>query len=276
MKTTGFPAPLNEVQVQFRDLCEKGGGQGGGPAPKQVRELLRWGGKKMNDGFAYDEIGEHLSTHPDANPWHICFAVGLAWGHLAKLHLEFTKAAIGVLANWNSEDLQKACSYHMERGAQPIHDSLSGAYQLFEKVKLPDALPSNLTGIGRAQERWLAPILSPSRPAYIGSWNATAMFMVAVFAQPSLAKTMLGPPPMLPPNGPIFNALKLLHRAHVLPHPPAGSELDDQAFEPGAIYENNAVMSDLLRGLSDWNMLDLHSGLYLLGTRYPHANQWLI
>ena len=235
MKAVGFPAPLNDVQTQFRELCEKGGGQGGGPPRTKVQELLRWGGRKMNDGFAYVEIGEHLSTYSDANPWHVCFAVGLAWGHLAKLELAFTKAAIGVLANWNSADLQKACSFHMERGAQPIHDSLSGAYQLFEKVKLPGALPSNLISIGRAQERWLGPILSPSRPPYIGSWNSTAMFMVAVFAQPSLAKTMLGPPPMLPPNGPIFNALKLLHRAHVLAQPPAGSELDDHAFEPGAI-----------------------------------------
>jgi hypothetical protein len=81
---------------------------------------------------------------------------------------------------------------------------------------------------------------------------------------------------VLPPGGPIFNALKLLHQAHILPSAPAGSELDDQAFEPGALYENNATMEGLLKGLPDWSMLDIHSGLYMLGTRYPLSNQWLI
>jgi hypothetical protein len=80
---------------------------------------------------------------------------------------------------------------------------------------------------------------------------------------------------MLPPGGPIFAALGLLHQAHVLAKPPAGSALDDESFEPGALYENNATMEELIKGLSDWSMLDVHSGLYLLGTRYPHSNQWL-
>jgi hypothetical protein len=164
----------------------------------------------------------------------------------------------------------------MERGPQPIHDSLSGAHQLFQIVKLPDTLPNNLESIGRAQERWLTPILSPSRPKYIGSWNATAMFMVALFAQPHLAATMVDRAFILPPGGPIFNALKLLYQSHVLSTPPAGSELDDEAFEPGALYVNNSLMESLLKGLADWSMLDVHSGLYMLGTRDPASNHWLV
>lgn len=275
MKTTGFPKPLNDAQREFRELCEAGGGRNGGPPRTKVQQLLRAAGKSLN-AFGYDEIGSHLKALPDHNPWHVCFAVGMSWGHLAKLDITFTEAAANLMSDWNSSDLQTACSYHMERGPQPIHDSLSGAYQLFQMVKLPDALPDNLKSIGRAQERWLTPILSPQRPKYIGSWNATAMFMVALFAQPTLASTMVDRSVMLPPGGPIYNALHLLHRAHMLPKPPAGSELDDQAFEPGAIYENNATMEDLLKGLPDWSMIDLHSGLYMLGTRYPLSNQWLI
>jgi hypothetical protein len=34
-------------------------------------------------------------------------------------------------------------------------------------------------------------------------------------------------------------------------------------------------MEGLLKGLSDWSMIDLHSGLYMLGTRFPLSNQWL-
>ena len=67
----------------------------------------------------------------------------------------------------------------------------------------------------------------------------------------------------------------MLHQAHVITDPPEGSELDDQAFEPGALYVNNALMESLLKGLPDWGMLEVHSGLYMLGTRFPMSNQWL-
>lgn len=274
MITTGFPAPINDAQKAFRELCEKGGGPNGGPPRGKVQALLDDAGKSINE-FAYEEIEEHLTALHDRNPWHVCFAVGLSWGHLAKLDQTFTEAAVNCLEGWNGSDLKTACSFHLERGPDPIHDSLSGGYQLFQKVKLPEELPNDLKKLGRAQERWLSPILSPQRPKYIGSWNATAMFMVALFAQPQLAATVLDQTVLLPPGGPIFNALKLLRKAHVLPRDPSGSELDDEAFEPGSLYENNSLMADLLKGHAGWSMLDLHSGLYMLGTRYPLSNQWL-
>lgn len=275
MKTTGFPKPINDVQKDFRGLCEAGGGVKGGPPRTKVQQLLRSAGKTLN-AFAYSEVSSQLSALPNHNPWHVCFAIGMSWGHLAKLDLTFTEAAANLMSSWNSADLAVARSFHMERGPQPIHDSLSGAHQLFQIVKLPDTLPNNLESIGRAQERWLTPVLSPSRPKYIGSWNATAMFMVALFAQPHLAATMVDRVCILPPGGPIFNALKLLYQSHVLSTPPAGSELDDEAFEPGALYDNNALMESLLKGLADWSMLDVHSGLYMLGTRDPASNNWLV
>jgi hypothetical protein len=274
MKTTVFPKPINQVQKQFFELCELGGGTNGGPARSKIQLLLRSAGQSINT-FAYREISAHLAALPNHNPWHVCFAVGMSWGHLAKLDMTFTEAAANLMTNWNSSDLKTACSYHMERGPDPIRDSLSGAYQLFQSVKLPDGLPNSLTSIGRAQERWLTPILSPNRPKYIGSWNATAMFMVALFAQPQLAATMTHRAFMLPPGGPIYNALRMLHLAHILATPPEGSELDDNAFEPGALYVNNATMESLLPGLTGWGMLEVHSGLYILGTRFLLSDQWL-
>jgi len=65
--------------------------------------------------------------------------------------------------------------------------------------------------------------------------------------------------------------LALLHRVHFLPKKPAGSELDDEAFEPGAIFENNALFVDILKGVSGWSLVDVHSGLYMLGTRDPRS-----
>jgi hypothetical protein len=265
--------PVNETQRQFNRLCELGGGVGGGPARTRVQALLHRSGAALNV-VANDEISSHLAEYHDRNPWHVCFAVGLCWGHLARLELDFTGAAVSLMERWNDDDLRVARRFHYERGPDPIDQSLRGAHILFQRVTLPEELPSTLAPYRRAQERWLSPILSPDRPRYIGSWNATAMFMIALFANTSLAAQLLTPVVMLPPGGPIYNALSILHTAHVLSRPPAGSELDDEAFEPGAIYENNALFEELLRGHAGWNLLDVHSGLYMLGTRLAESNNW--
>jgi len=265
--------PANKIQRQFNDLCELGGGLGGGPARGKVQELLHRGGEVLN-AHAYDEISTQLHEFPDRNPWHVCFAVGLSWGHLAQLNSDFTKAATNLMLDWNDDDLKIARSFHSERGPEPIEHSLRGAFTLFQKVLLPDSLPNTLEQFGRAQERWLTPILSNDRPKYIGSWNSTAMFMVGLFANPELAATLSTPKIMLPPGGPIFNALITLHKARILAKPPSGSELDDAAFEPGAIYENNALFADIHKGHKGWGLLEVHSGLYLLGTNLPISDQW--
>ena len=43
--------------------------------------------------------------------------------------------------------------------------------------------------------------------------------------------------------------------------------LDDADFELGALYENKALLAEVRKGRSDWSLLDVHSGLYMLGTR---------
>jgi hypothetical protein len=175
-----------------------------------------------------------------------------------------------LLNSWNDEDLRLARTFHLERGPQPIEQSLRGAQMLFGRVTLPDTLPDTLERLKRAQERWLTPILNPAeRPPYIGSWTATAMFMIALFAQKALARTFIAleQGPALPSGGPTFRGLQLLHQANILSRPPAGTELDDAAFEPGVLYENNDLFSELRRGRSDWSLVDVHSGLYMLGTR---------
>ena len=264
---------LNGTQAGFNDLCVKGGGQGGGPLRGKVQELLSESGKSLNS-FGIAEVQDALTRFAEFNPWHVCFAVGLAWGHLADLNPQFVGAAVRLLSDWNAADLTEARKHHYERGPDPIEQSLTGGYMLFERVKLPPALPDSLDRLRHFQERWWTPILSPNRPRYIGSWNATAMFMIALFAQPELAATMTEVKVLLPPGGPIYNGLKLLHEAKLLSRPPAGSDLDDEAVEPGAVYENNELFAEVQKGKVAWSLIDVHSGLYMLGTRFAPSKQW--
>jgi hypothetical protein len=259
--------PVNDTQARFNELCLKGGGAGGGPARPRVLELLRESGKELNK-LAFDEAKEFFAALPNANPWHLCFAVGLCWGHLAKTDVEFARAAVSILERWNASDLAKACSYHLERGPTPIEQSLTGASILFEKVILPKSLPNDLKQLHTAQQRWLSPVLNPkTRPPYIGAWNSTAMFMVALFAQPALAATQKLTEPALPPGGPIHAGLSYLHQAKITSGPPAANELNDAAFEPGVIYVDNGLFAELCAQRPDWCMIDVHSGVYMLGTR---------
>jgi hypothetical protein len=265
------PNPVNETQREFKRLCELGGGRNGGPVRHKVLELLRSAGQDLN-AFAFREVAAHLAACPGANPWHVCFAFGLPWGHLAKLDVRFTQAAVAALSTLSDDDLHEASAFFVERGPDPIEQSLRGAHSLFEKVKLPPQLPSTLDQLARAQERWMTPILSRERPRYIGAWNASAMFMIALFTRPALAATQVTPKPILPPGGPVHAGLALLHRAGIVSRPPSGTELDDEAFEPGALYENNALLMEMQKALPHWSLVDVHSGVYMLGTRRASAD----
>jgi hypothetical protein len=268
-----IPNPVNATQRRFNAACARGGGQRGGPARTRVQELLAESGRALT-AIGHQQITEHLRSYADRNPWHVCFAVGLCWGRLARLDLEFTGAAVRLIEHWNDPDLRLARRFHYERGAAPIEQSLMGAHVLFGRVNLPQSLPDSLDRYRRAQDRWLEPIIGPERPRFIGSWNATAMFMIALFSDSVLAAQLNTRVVMLPPGGPIFNALSILYRTHLLSRLPSGSELDDEAFEPGAIYKNNALFEEIHRGYSGWNLLDVHSGLYMLGTRSADSDRW--
>jgi hypothetical protein len=266
--------PINDTQREFEKLCQLGGGTKGGPARGKVLDLLEASGKRLN-ATAYEAMQAQMQECVEANPWHVCFAMGLSWGHLAKLDMNFTKAVIRTLENWNDDDLKDACSYHLERGPEPIRQSLVGGYTLFDKVPLSPTLPITLDALNAEQDRWLTPISSKtSRPKYIGSWNATAMFMAALFSQPDLARAQRKPKPMLPPGGPVFSGLKMLASAHVLPSQPDGSALDDAPFESGVLFMNNQLLATLCEFMPDGCLLDVHSGVYMLGTRHPHSASW--
>lgn len=100
------------------------------------------------------------------------------------------------------------------------------------------------------------------------------MFMVALFQNPALGDQLKTPVVSLPTGGPIDAALSILHTVHVLNKAPAGTALNDGDFESGAVYENNALFAELLKGVDGWGLVDVHSGLYMLGTRLEQSDKW--
>ncbi len=265
--------PLNGAQARFNDLCQLGGGQKGGPARGPVQALLAQAGKALNK-LAYEETEENLGELSAYNPWHVCFAVAMGWGHLVQMEPDFIAAAVRLLEHWNDIDLKIVRKYCNKRGPDVVQKSLTGGHMMFRDVVLPKTLPTTLGKLRDAQQRWLGRIIGKNRPPYIGGWNGTAMFMVALFADRKMADEMRDPDVLLPPSGAIYNGLTILHRASILSDPPSGSSLDDEDAEPGVLYENNASFAKILAGHAGWNMLDVHSGIYTLGTRLPESRDW--
>jgi len=268
--------PVNELQEKWNELCSNGGGQSGGPPRGKVQELLYWGSQNLND-LAHEEISNQLEELSDRDPWKICFAVGLGWGHLAKIDIDFTDAAVRALETLDPEGIAVACKFPLERGPKPIEQSLIGGYQMFQHVKLPKELPDTLALYRKAQERWLRPLLDPTieKPRYIGGWNATAMFMVGLFSNRKLWSHLKNSEVLLPHGGPISNGLRLLHAGHVVSAPPIGYDNEDEKTVYGAIVESNGVMKELVAGKLDLNLIDIHTGIYMLGTRTPESKKWL-
>ena len=264
--------PVNDLQREFNELCEAGGGPKGGPVRGKLTDALRRHGQELN-GVAYQEMAKALAHVPEANPWHVCFAMGLCWGQIAQIDLTFFEAAASLLENWNDDDRKTVRQFYLVKGQDIIEHSLLGAYRLFEEANLKPELPTTLSGLERAQTRWLR-AFEKLNPPYIGPWNATALFMTALFAQPDLAATMKSAPPILPPGGPISAGLRLLFEAGAIKEPPNTSTDEEKFAGLSAAMLDNGLMADLLNGVPDASMIDMHTAIYLLGTRDVRSNSW--
>src|SRR5437868_695674 len=132
-----IPNPVNETQRRFNELCERGGGQRGGPARTRVQQLLAQSGRALT-ARGHQEITEHLRNCANSNPWHVCFAVGLCWGRLARLDLEFTGAAVRLIEHWNDADLRQARRFHYERADQRGTNSMTRRSSRVQSTRTTD------------------------------------------------------------------------------------------------------------------------------------------
>jgi hypothetical protein len=266
-------SPLNECQRQFNELCKKGGGRNGGPARTKVQQLLRDEGKLLN-GHAYDEVASALDVAARYNPWYIFFALGLCWGEMARYSDRYLLAAVGAIESWNDQDRGEATKHYTQKGHDLLEGSLRSASVVFEQIgSALITVPDSVQGYDKLQEKWFRR-LHLLTPPYVGPWNATALFMVALFAQPDLAKSMKTMRPILPSGGPISRALSLIHQVGVTNHPAQTLQDDYGLGGLAGATADNGTMQELIIGLSDCSMVDMHSGLYMLGSRDPKSDMY--
>ncbi len=266
-------SPINQCQRQFNELCKKGGGRNGGPARTKVQQLLRDEGKLLNRN-AYDDVASALDVGDGHNPWHVFFALGLCWGEMARYSDEYLLAAVRALASWNDDDRREATKSHTQKGHDLLQGSLRGASVVFQQMgaSLSD-VPETIEEHNKLQGRWFRR-LNALNPPYIGPWNATALFMVALFARPKLAAEMKTLGPVLPSGGPISRALNLLHHVHVTNHPAQTLEDDVRFGALAGATADNGTMQELIVGMADCSMVDMHSGMYMLGSRDPKSDSY--
>jgi hypothetical protein len=186
---------------------------------------------------------------------------------MAKYSDRYLRAAVGAISHWNDDDRRAAIEHFTQKGSELLEGSLRSAYVVFEALPASfDAVPSSLDRLVKLQNRWFAK-LNALEPPYIGPWNATALFMVSLFAQPELAGQMTTMGPILPSGGPISRALNILYQDHLTERGAQALEDDVRLGGLGGAAADNGTMQDLIRGLNGTSMVDIHSGLYMLGTR---------
>lgn len=259
--------PINPTQHEYNELCRKGGGIKSGPARSRVLALLQASGAKINEG-AHAELKSHLDAVGPGNPWYVFYALGLSWGHIAKHSEEFTAAAAAYLDHGAPSDLARAQEFYTERGREPIKNSLeSGRILLQAATFIPVGVPSEIGQLADIQRKWNPLCFGPRKIPWIGKWNGTSMFLVALLSSPALWKMLKDGTVLLPSGGPISTGLELMHAAHLISARPDRLEPENNQDKLGSLSLDNGLMWELHKGLPSSNMVDIHSGLYELGTR---------
>jgi hypothetical protein len=223
---------------------------------------------------AYSEVASALNTGDECNPWHVFFALGLCWGEMARYSDRYLLAAVGAISSWNDADRGEATKHCTQKGHELLEGSLRSASVVFDQIGTAlSTIPETLEEHNKLQGRWFRR-LNALNPSYIGPWNATALFMVALFARPTLAKTMRTLGPILPSGGPISRALNLLYQVGVTNHGAQSLEDDVRFSALAGATADNGTMQELIVGMGDCSMVDMHSGLYMLGSRDPRSDSY--
>ena len=260
--------PINDCQTEYNELCRLGGGPRGGPVRQRVADLLRRAGHELN-GWLQADTTAALQRLRDVNPWHLCYAIALVWGRFAKHESDFVDAAARLMSDWNDRLLTEALRHYRELGPDSLEGSLRSGYAAFAEAEglLPRAIPTDAAALRRVQEGWFGLLLSREhRFAYIGNWNGVALFMVALFAHNSLRGDRNLGGVILPSGGPIIQGLRVLYDDGVVAEAPAGHEAEE-SLDPAQLFLLQGQMVALARDCRDADPLDMHSGLYQLGTR---------
>ncbi len=113
------------------------------------------------------------------NPWHVCFSVSLAWGHLANLDFRLTEAVTEFLKRATAFGLIALPNFILS--ADPMQSVTIGeCVSNLQQHPTSDEIPDSLERIKNCEKDGLERFLGPPRVPYMGSWNSVALFMVAL------------------------------------------------------------------------------------------------
>lgn len=65
--------------------------------------------------------------------------------------------------------------------------------------------------------------------------------------------------------------LKYLHQANNYKPTASGKRTGRRAFEPRRNLREQRIVWEICKQRSDWSLIDVHSGIYMLGTRDPRS-----
>lgn len=81
--------------------------------------------------------------------------------------------------------------------------------------------------------------------------------------------------PRLPISAPIREGLKVMRDFGLTARSPSSALVDWDAFEPAELYQDNDILEEVGRAGGVADLLELHSGLFLLGTEDRLSSRWI-
>ena len=252
----------NKWKQRYNELC----GTSGKPPRSHVVELLCEAGRWFNEDVLETEVQATFEEFNSSNPWHLSFVVGVAWGQYAKKKTSFYEPALKWLSGRDENALSQAKTENKRSEADALGQCLRSGFRIFETMNLPDTIPTSLDELQQLQLKWIDRVPKLGLPQ-IGDWNFSALFMVMLFDESSRWKQLMDTTILLPLGGPVGNFLHTLVADDVIDEGPWSKRAVEEKIDPGKLFLCQKVMEDLLGGREDRSLVDIHSGLYVMGAK---------
>lgn len=264
---------FNMLQTEFATLVDRSGDNREILVEGLAPLLLDAGGDLNANGAR--QLQEYLTGIPFEDLHIGWFVAGIAWGRDAEDSREFVLSAVQAIKSSKPKDHKRAMRFALAGRHRRLENLLRAGRQIVLQERHPCPI-SAIEELNEYQQRLFKALQLLPDVQGIGNWNLGAMFFCAALSDPQWRVEMNKARPRLPMSAPIFHSMEQLYSLRVLSRQPNYNPWrpKDSSY-PEALYSNNALLEELCQKLGTSRILDIHSGLYLLGTRNVDANSWL-